>query len=149
MSNIPSALDGHRLPVEASPALRHHQQVEGATMLLIICLKEIVGLWHEALDFAGQEHLRKDIATVERIVGVDRIAHSQRDMLVWHQAGRSIVEVNALKRLVLLLVTSQLERRLRQLGMGNEKEAVGIDMPDGIEDGDLIYPSWQIGMDNG
>ena len=50
MCDVPGALDGHLLPVETSPALRHHQQVERTAVLFVVLFKEVVGLWHKALD---------------------------------------------------------------------------------------------------
>ena len=139
MCDVPGSLDGHLLPVEASPALCHHQQVEGAAVLLIVLLEEVVGLRHEAFDFAGEQHLCHDISTVEGIVSVNGIAHGERHGLVRHQMDRGDVDVNRLEGRILILEARVLQRGLCEFRTCDEEEAVGIDMSDAVEHGDLIY----------
>ena len=141
MRQLEHPRNGHLLPVEAPPALCHHQQVECAAVLLVVALEEVIGLWHEAFDFRCQEHLGHDISAVEGIVGVHGVAHRERDGLPGHQMGRRHVEIDALERLILLFGARELQRRFAHVGPRDEEEAVGIDMTYAVEDGHLIDAS--------
>ena len=65
------------MPVEAAPALCHHQQVKGCAVLLVVGLEEVGGIRDEAFHLGGQEHLREDIASVVGIVFRSGIADGE------------------------------------------------------------------------
>ena len=138
MSDFPRPLDGHILPVEASPALGEHQQVEGPAMFLVVALEEVFGLGHKALDLRGQQHLGEDGAAVEGVVGMYGIADGKRYRLVGNEVGGGDIEVDGLERLILFTRTRDHQRGLREVGTGDKEKAVGIDMADGVEDGNLM-----------
>ena len=77
------------MPVEAAPALCHHQQVKGCAVLLVVGLEEVGGIRDEAFHLGGQEHLREDIAGIIGVVFRSGIADGEGDTLRWHRRARN------------------------------------------------------------
>ena len=77
LGKVPYATHSHAAPVESSPALRHHQQIQCFPVLVVILLEVPSWVGHKALYLAGQQHFRHDAAVVKRQVCAVGIPYSQ------------------------------------------------------------------------
>ncbi len=123
-----SARLGHRVPVVTTPALNHQQEVQSTVVLLIIRLKEIARVLHEASYLAGQEHFRQDVTVVVKVLAMccvtDRDADRSARLAAFHS---NIGWSKRFQRLFAQAIEAKIA--WRKIIFTAEEESVRIDTP--------------------
>ena len=82
LGQFPCSPHRHIAPVEASPALCEHQQIQSSTPFLVVLLEVPARIGHKPAYLAGQKHLSEDVSAVIQTVASLIVPHAQRDAVL-------------------------------------------------------------------
>ena len=122
--------------IVAAPALYHHQQVKGLTVLGIVGFKIIVRIGHKTLQFTGEQKVGHDCTGIVGQFLVGPVAHGNGDMLHVHR--RLELKIYGFERLVFTLQATDGYRLEIIVVMIDEEQTIGQQTAVLVEDDEIV-----------